>query len=128
MRSVLEQTRKPDIYFHANGKIDITSSITRTLGIEAGDVIDISVYGGEYYIYVRHKAATLIGKHKAICRPANKGNHFMRCYCRQLTSFINDVCGARESHLYVGEKTDIAGLGIALPLITRNNLYNEKEY
>ena len=35
------------------------------------------------------------------------------------------LCGKREAHLPVGSAVEVDNIGTALPLITRNNLYDE---
>ena len=47
-----EKTRRPDITFYRNGRIDITASVAERLSLRAGDVIDIARGKEEYYLYV----------------------------------------------------------------------------
>ena len=42
-QSILGNTRRSDISFSPNGKIDISSRIVKALGMEKGDVIDMMV-------------------------------------------------------------------------------------
>ncbi len=51
-RSILGNTRRADISFYSSGKIDITSRIANALGMVDGDVIDIMMWKGEFYLYV----------------------------------------------------------------------------
>ena len=42
MKSILPNSRKHDISFHASGKIDISAHIAKKLSLAPGDVIDIA--------------------------------------------------------------------------------------
>ena len=54
IQSLLEKSRKADISFHRNGKIDITARVARLLSLRRGDVIDVGVDNTECFLYVRH--------------------------------------------------------------------------
>lgn len=64
MKSILPNSRKPDISFHPSGKIDISARIARQLSLASGDVIDIAYDAGELYLYVRLRAGRYIGRHE----------------------------------------------------------------
>ena len=68
MKSVLGNARKPDIIFHASGKIDITSGIVSRLRLSVGDVIDILTDDEEFYLYVKHRSP-MAGKYEGIGNP-----------------------------------------------------------
>ncbi len=131
MESLLgNNIRKPDISFYENGRIDITSRLAKELGLEDGDVIDILHSGKEYYLYIRLKNASSIGKYSAQCTPTkNKSNHF-RCYCKQLANMILCECGnAQLARLHAGETIEISNVGNAISIITHNNISNnDKRY
>lgn len=63
MNSMLPNSRKHDISFNANGKIDISARIARRLSLSPGDVIGIARSDGELYLYVRHRAGSYSGRH-----------------------------------------------------------------
>ena len=47
MKSILPNSRKHDISFHASGKIDISAHIARKLSLAPGDIIDIAHENGD---------------------------------------------------------------------------------
>ena len=129
-RPLISIQRKPDVKFHSNGMIDISSNVTKTLGLDNGDVINILCSGfGEYYLYPAMK--------KSKCRVPNakfansvkstKGNsNNLRCCCKQLTDAVAELTGSKESWLFVGNPRDLTDLGVkavGVPLIYRNNQY-----
>ena len=66
MQSILGNTRKTDITFHTNGRIDISARVAGILSLQKGDVIDVMDGGEEFYIYVKLHAPT-VGRHEAAC-------------------------------------------------------------
>lgn len=124
MTSILGNTRRPDIKFFSDGKIEITSTVAKQLSLQKGDVIDVVVHKGEYYLVVRAKGDRLIGRHQAQCFPTNKNKvcRNFRAYSKQLCSAILDLTGTAEARLPIGEAITIEPYGNAVPLITRNNL------
>lgn len=129
MTSILGNTRRADIKFHHSGRIDITAGIARQLSLRKGDVLDIVIHRGEYYLVVRLKAELAIGRHEAQCFPTNiKAKHCdtLRAYSKRLCEAILRVTGGAEAHLPAGLPEAIEPYGTAIPLITRNNLYNDK--
>ena len=124
MNSVLKDyLRKPDITFHANGRIDITAKVALGLGLSAGDTIDISDAGGEQYLFIRHKSTSnSYSRYEAICSPTNRGkkrcNNF-RCYSRKLSEFILLITKQNQvAKLNVGQPMRVAGMGLCLPILT----------
>ena len=47
MKSILGNTRKADITFHDNGRINISARVSKLLELSHGDVIDIMDGQGE---------------------------------------------------------------------------------
>ena len=125
MTTLLTNTRRPDISFHANGRIDITARTAKLLGLKPGDVIDIAVDSNEYLLYVRHRAA--VGRHEAQCYRTNRRSvvcNNLRAYSRRLCDIILAMHhGAQDVRLPVGELQQHAELGAVLPIIIRNNLF-----
>lgn len=119
-------TRRPDITFHRDGRIDITSHVAVLLGLKHGDVIDIAYDGVEYYLYKRYDSSSLVGRHEAQVRATNHGKH----YCHNLRAQSVRMCrqilqmhdGADVVRLPVGELETRSGMGKVLPIIVRNNL------
>ena len=126
MTSLLEDSRRPDITFHNDGRIDITARLVRKLGIGKGDVIDVKTDGIEYFLYVRHRAADLSGTHEAQCYPTNSGkSHNFRCYSARLCkALIGKVAAsAKQLKLQAGSAIELPVIcKPAVPLITRNPL------
>lgn len=114
---------KPDIYFRRNGQIDISARVARMLSLSAGDAINVWHVGGEYYLYVSGRGAR--GKLRGVVYPTVKHRSTFRTSFKELTRAIIDACGAEEAHLRIGEAVDIRPIGLAVPLITRNNLYHD---
>lgn len=123
MNCTLENTRRPDITFHAGGRIDITARVAKALSLHPGDVIDIAHDDGEYYLYVKHRNA--VGRHEAQCAPTYKGRtcNNLRAHSRRLCQAVLKVNGNYlTARLPVGEPVQHQGLGTALPIIIKRNI------
>ena len=114
---------RPDILFHSNGLIEISSKISILLCIEHGAVINIFEEKGEHYLYVAHKNPA--GTFKGRCRKAKKTGRFMRANWIELSRSIIALTDAPEAHYRVGDPQIINGKKV-LPIITRNNLYAKR--
>ena len=118
MTSVLGNTRRHDIAFHPNGRIDITARVAKAMGLEAGDVIDIVTGNGECYLRIKHRAANVVGRHEAQVYPTSRSVrkcHNLRCHSKRLTDAVLKMCGTKDTaRLNTGEAT-----AFGLPLITR---------
>lgn len=121
MTSLLPSTRRPDITFYHNGRIDISSNIAKQLNIHSGDVIDIMSDGGEYYLYVRLHAA--VGRHEAQCFIANTvSRHTFRAYSVRLSRIMLSITNSTiKASLPCGVPSD-QPFGKAIPIITKNKL------
>ena len=118
-----KNTRRPDVSFYNNGRIDITSVVARVLNLHEGDVVDIDCQNGEYLLYVRLRSNEAIGRHEARCYPTKDGGHNFRTYSKKLCDAILTACNATsEARLSMGEVIEHPQIGVAIPLITRNNL------
>ena len=125
MERLLGNTRRPDVSFYKNGRIDITARTARLIDLRAGDVVDVAIDGGEYYLYARVKADKAAGRHEAVCRATNSGPRCrnLRAYSRRLCDKVLKAAGTQGSaRLPVGEPLDHPALGNALPIIIRLNL------
>lgn len=123
MNCILSNTRRPDITFHSNGRIDITARVAKALALQPGDTIDIARDTGEYYLYVKHRNA--VGRHEAQCRATNHGKtcNNLRAHSKRLCQAVLKVNGNyMEARLPVGEPINHPSLGTALPLIIRHNI------
>lgn len=77
-------SRRPDISFHANGTIDITARVAKMLNLADGDVIDVVLDDGEYYLYVRWRGKFINGNYEAQVHPTKKGSHNFRAHSVKL--------------------------------------------
>lgn len=115
-------TRRPDITFRADGRIDITSRIAKALGLAPGDVIDVAeVYSGEFCLYVRHRAC-VCGRHEGRSYPVMKGyqNGAYRVWSRRLCDAVRAAagCSAVNLRLPCGEPIEIDGQ-LHIPIILK---------
>ena len=126
MVSLLNNTRRPDVTFHADGRIDITARLAKMLDLHDGDVINIANDKSEYFLYVQHRADNLVGRHEAQCYPTNRRgrrNNNLRCHSKRLCNIILALnADATDVRLPVGAPQQHPLLGTILPIITRNNI------
>lgn len=120
MASILGNTRRADITFHRGGQIDITARVSKALGLQVGDVIDIVTGNGECYLRVKHRAVSVVGRHEAQVYPTSRAVRHcnnMRCHSKRLCAAVLEMCGADDvARLHTGDVTNIG-----LLLITRIN-------
>lgn len=125
MTSLLDNSRRADIRFYPNGRIDIAANLAKFLQLASGDVIDIAHQNGEFYLYVRYRANQYIGRHEATAYPTKKGirssNNF-RAYSKKLCSVICGICNCTDAKLalFAGQPLSMPIIGNAIPLITLN--------
>lgn len=119
MQSVLGNTRKADIVFHASGRIDITARVAKSLDLQHGDVIDIMLGYGEWYLYVKHRSPK-VGRHEGMAFRSNgRGNHF-RVWSKTLCNAILKECKISDKvKLCVGLPVNLKIYGKALPIIIK---------
>lgn len=96
MKSILPNSRKHDISFHASGKIDISAHIARKLSLAPGDVIDIVQSGGEWYLYVKLRAGTYAGRHEGHVWATANGKGTFRTCSKAMTKVVLAAAGAIE--------------------------------
>lgn len=120
MESILGNSRRPDVTFYRDGRIDITSRVARMLQLTEGDVVDIGIHQDEYYLYVRTRGKDVVGKHSAQCFASKKNSCNYRAYCRKICAAI---LGSSEiARVPAGDAVELPQIGIAVPLIIRLNL------
>lgn len=85
LKSVLGRTRRPDISFSRNGRIELSSRVAQLLSLHAGDVIDIlkDDSTGDCYLYRKCHAAEGMRHEAQVYRTNSCGRHF-RTYSRRL--------------------------------------------
>lgn len=122
MISILGNSRKADITFHASGRICISAHVSKLLSLAPGDVIDIMEDDCETYLYVRLRAP-VIGRHKGLVfRSKNNSNHYVSSsitLCRYILAKCNRDNMVR---LCCGTPVNLSHYGIALPIIIKNIL------
>lgn len=131
MQGILSNTRKADITFHGNGRIDITSAVSVSLGLAVGDVINICTdKHGQHFLVVEHKACRIAGRHQAKVYATKRGKRHsrnLRAYsvrlCRAMMKLHGD--GNNDVAFAVAEPLPNEIYGLALPMITRLNLYKD---
>jgi hypothetical protein len=125
MQSILGTTRKADITFHKGGRINISAHIAKQLDLDNGDVIDIMMERGEYYLYVKHRAP-LAGRHEGMVLKSNR--YGMHCVASsiKLCNAIMAECkcdkDADRLKLPIGAAVELPNIGTAIPIITRLKL------
>lgn len=126
MTTLLDNTRRPDVTFHANGRIDITARVSKMLMLQEGDVIDIAIEGGEYLMFRKHKAENLVGRHEAQCHTTKRGKHHsnnMRVYSKKLCDAMLQAANATSSAgMPAGATKELSNYGTAVIIITRSVL------
>lgn len=128
MTSLLPNSRRPDVSFYPDGRIDITARIAKMLELQSGDVIDVAAHYGEYLLYVRLRASECVGRHEAQVYPTKKGkrpSHNFRAYSHSLNQELLKVVYGKSSmaaRLPAGTPVTFGIYGVAVPLITQNPL------
>lgn len=120
MRSILDNTRKPDIVFHSNGNIDISVNIVSRLRIKIGDVIDILTDEDEeeYYLYIKLRSP--LGRHEGTVRRSNANGNHSRASSLRLCREMLHVTGQKNVvRLTTGEVEHDDIYGEILPIITK---------
>lgn len=129
MQSILGNTRKTDITFHAGGRIDISARVSGLLSLRRGDVIDILDGGDELFLYVRHRAPT-VGRHEAACFPTHQDSRHFRAWSDRLCHYMIKAAGRPLPcvRLSVGEPLPLPAVGTALPIIHKHVLNDDTGY
>ncbi|MDD6868597.1 MAG: hypothetical protein PUE39_03465 [bacterium] len=87
MPSLIQNPRRHDITFHANGKIDISAHIARKLSLRPGDVIDVVVdENGEWLLCVKFRSGCYSGRYEGTVYSTTKKyrSGTFRTWCRSL--------------------------------------------
>lgn len=123
MESLLGNTRRPDVSFYRDGRIDITSRVAKSLNLSAGDVIDVMKHGSEFYLYVRYRNFEILGKHEAQCHSTKRRSNHFRAHSIRLCAAILQECKSDQAALLpAGQTIELPCAGTAIALITCNNL------
>lgn len=121
MVSLLDRSRRSDVTFHSDGRIDISAGVSKSLGLVAGDVVDVLTDGRDYFLCVRHRACDVVGRHEArvwaVNRSCRRHNHY-RCWSRRLCRAVLDVCGGDVARVIACDAEETDGKTV-VPLIIR---------
>lgn len=119
MTSILGTTRRHDIVFHANGRIDIGSRVAAALELRDGDSIDIMTSESEFFLFVASRGAETDGKFEATCRPSKSGSRHFRAWSRHLSMAVLKECRkSGRAYIPAGETVTMEDRK-AMALITR---------
>ena len=125
MQSILGNTRKADITFHSNGRIDISARVTGILSLQKGDVIDVMDGGGELYLYVKLHAPT-VGRHEAACFPTHSRSRHFRAWSQKLCRALIKAGGTSLDKVELSCGTPVSiTVGTAIPIIYRHILNDD---
>lgn len=95
MKSILPNSRKHDISFHASGKIDISAHVARSLSLAPGDVIDIVCGPGELYLCVKLRAGNYASRHDGrVWATAHGKKGTFRTWSKAMTTAVLRRAGA----------------------------------
>lgn len=126
MQSILGNSRKADVTFHASGRICISARVSKLLSLAHGDVIDIMVEQSrgidETYLYVKFRAP-IIGRHEGVVFRSNKnGNHCIASSIKLCRYILSRCEGGEKVRLCCGTPVTLTHYGTALPIIVKNIL------
>lgn len=126
MKSILGNTRKADITFNSNGRINISARVSKSLNLRHGDVIDIMEDQCETYLYVKYHAP-IVGKHEGMVFRSNKGGNHCVASSITLCRYIIQLCVSEQSktnkvRLCCGEPITLQNYGIVIPIIMKHIL------
>jgi anaerobic selenocysteine-containing dehydrogenase len=115
MKSIIANSRKHDITFRSDGRIDISAHIARKLSLAPGDVIDIAEDGGELYLYAKLRAGNYVGRHVGSVWATSKGG---RCGTfRTCSKHITDAV------LAVAQRTNELRCPCGSEMVSNNTKY-----
>ena len=121
METILSTTRRPDLTFHADGRIYITARVARILRLSPDSCINVALHKGEYLLFAQNYER-MIGNHTARCHSVNKAGRYFRANSVALCRAMLDVCGVSlRAALMCGEPMTINGKTY-LPIITRTTI------
>ena len=107
MKSILPNSRKHDISFHASGKIDISAHIARKLSLAPGDIIDIAHENGEWYLYVKLRSGNYVGQHDGrVWATANGKGTFRTCSKALATAMLAAAAVTGRLHCPCGAEIE----------------------
>lgn len=127
MESIIGCTRRPDITFYSDGRIDITARIARQLSLSEGDSIDVGKACSEYFLYVRRRFDPSVSfGFEATVRTTKRRSHNFRAYSVRMCRAVLSLYDAKQKvSPQLGQPINDADYGVIIPLI-HINLANNK--
>lgn len=92
VRSLLGRTRRAEVSFHPDGRIDVSARVSLALSLRRGDVLDVLRAGRELWLVVRFRAPAR-GRHEASCRPSKGEGRNFRAWSARLCRAVSAECG-----------------------------------
>lgn len=124
MKNLLPDSRRPDVTFRADGRIDISARVATILDLNDDTYINVTYERGEYYLTVSHRGHC-IGDRIGRCHRVNRRAAFFRANSVLLCRAMLRTCGARRRvSLTCGEPVTLDG-GLYIPMITLNPITHE---
>lgn len=120
MLKLLQHTRRPDITFYRNGRINITAEVARALSLSPGDHINIAVSGREYLLFASRPT---LGRHEAQVHRTKRGSDNYATSSARLCRSLFDAIGFTGDRLacMVGESIEQEQT-VYIPIITKQPL------
>lgn len=116
----MPEARKPALVVWASGRILVSAWTTRILHLREGDRINIVTNGEEYCVL---RITPKAGQWKCLLRRTNRRSRggSLYLYSKPLAKRLLMASNTTEMvRLAAGEPMEIEGVGLVLPLITRN--------
>ncbi|ROT08384.1 hypothetical protein EEL33_04845 [Muribaculaceae bacterium Isolate-037 (Harlan)] len=89
LKSIIPSTRRADVTFSVDGRIDISSHVVTALDIQPGDVLDVlAASDGSLFAGVRIPAESVVGNHRMACYPTKRGSRNYRTHCAEMAREI----------------------------------------
>lgn len=128
LKRIIGPTRRTDISFYSDGRVELSSYVVKTLGLQHGDVVDVASDGHEYFLFAAVQAPQ--GRHRTQCRETNPGGKHFRFNSVRLARTMLEAAGAQGCdvvHLPVGDVATAYGKK-ALTIITHLNNTSSQSY
>lgn len=122
MESIIGCSRRPDITFYADGRIDITARIVRQLSLGEGDCIDVGKLRDDYFLYVRRRFDPTVNfGYEATVRTTKRRSHNFRAYSVRMCRAVLKIYKAeRKVSPQLGQPLCHDNYGVIIPLIRIN--------
>lgn len=124
MKQLISTTRRPDISFCRDGRIQITASVATALHLQPGDSINVYADAGEFYVFaVPNKG---LGRFHARIYPTKRGGRNFRANSARLSRRLLDACGITAHRAAFATGNPICLFGRTyIPIITKHPLDND---